>query len=80
MSLWSNTKTSLLYCMACIVHHADVLIRVIDAVDANGGHPFVSIPILTHPLLLTELKNGHNGYIWTNQNAHWNSTPCGSYD
>ena len=52
--LHSNTKAMLLRCLACMVHHSDELLKVIS--ENNGAHPFASIPILTRPNLLHNLK------------------------
>ena len=52
-SLRANTKSFLLRCLAAMVHHSDALKEVICA---NPGHCFGSIPLFTHPTLLTNLK------------------------
>ena len=52
--LRSNTKAMLLRCLGCMVHHSDELLKVIS--ENNRAHPFASIPILTRPNLLHNLK------------------------
>ena len=52
--LRANTKALLLRCLACIVHHSDSLLEVVQ--KHNGAHPFASIPILIRPELLAMLK------------------------
>ena len=52
--LRSNVTALLLRCLGSIVHHSDALLEIIK--EKNGAHPFASIPILTRPNLLHELK------------------------
>ena len=53
--LRANTTALLLRCLGSIVHHSDALLDVIRKHD--GAHPFASIPILTRPELLKNLKD-----------------------
>ena len=51
--LRSNTKAMLLRCLACMVHHSDGLLKIIEE---NPGHVLGSIPILSNKHLRYELK------------------------
>ena len=51
--LRSNTKAVLLWCLALMVHKSGALLEL---VEKDSSHPFVSIPILCNHSLLSEFK------------------------